>query len=449
MTYSRESAFPQNTSQETSEELRADIDNKRNEMSHKLDAIQEQFQPERLREQAQETVRNVVDDSVHSMRQYINDNGQEIGASVGRAIKRHPLPAALVGIGLGWLLIDSMSSDSDTHGRERRYYRGGDGYSSPEYGHDYRQFERAQMYGLGGYSEEYIDEMDDNVYRRSTNYGSGMERRYGEQYPGRYEDANYGYDAERHGSASFNRQSSGSSAEGENGIVDRVQDAARSAADTVQQGAQSAINEVQNQAENIADSAQEYTSQAGHQSQRQMDQWGHQAEHQAQRVRHQAEYQAQRARRQAQRAGRQAYRTIEDNPLTFGVIALGIGAAIGLALPETRQEDRLLGDTRDRVFDAAQEAAGDVANRAQHVVEEVRPEVEQTAQKVADDLKEAGRDAVNDLKQTGRESAQAVKETAKDAADTAQSEAEGAKEDVKNRAENARNDIGDKVTPQG
>lgn len=441
MTNTRETStretHSQTTSNESSTELRADIENKRHEMSHKIDAIQEQFQPERLREQAGETIRGVVDDGVHALRDYVSDNGQDIGASVGRAIKNHPVPAALVGIGLGWMLIDSLSGDSDSYGSRQRYYRG-DTYGSPrygatEYGYGSRHFERAEMYGLEGYPEEYVDEMSGERYNRGIDYGTDPEHRYRQQSPAHYENMNYGYNPNR-GAADYSRDDS----DDDQGIVDRVQDAAQSAVNQVQEGAQTVTNQVQNQAENIAGGAQRYSEQARRQTQHRADQWSSEAQHQAQR-----------AQQEARRAGRQAYRTIEDNPLTFGAVALGLGVAIGLALPETRQEDRLLGDTRDRVFDAAQGAAGDVANRAQNVVEEVRPEVEQTARKVANDLQDAGREAVNDLTQAGQESAQAVKETAQDAADKTREEAKGAKHDVEKRAQNAKDDVSDKVTPQG
>lgn len=429
MTYSGDNVSGRDMSDETSEELRADIASTRNQMSQKLDAIQDQFKPERIREQAQETVRNVVDDSVEALRSYVNDNSQDLSATLGRSIKRHPLPAALVGIGLGWLLIESFSSDSGYDGPDRRYYsgnyRGGEFYGSPEYGQGYQQFERADAQGLSGYPQEYVDEMDGNTYRRSTNYGSD--------------------------------------ASNEEGIADRVQGAAKSALGNVQDAAQGAMDKAKEGAQSVSDAvqggqsdaasvgqdAQRYSRQMANQAQQRVGQWGNEAQ-----------YQANQAQYQIERAGRQAYETIEDNPLMFGLVALGVGAAIGLALPDTLQEDRLLGDTRDRVFDAAQEAAGDVATRAQRVVEEVRPEVEQTVQNVASNLQDAGKQAVDDLKQTGKESAENakemakstaedVKETAKSAAETAKDEAKGAKDDVKARAVDAKNDVSDKTKPQG
>jgi ElaB/YqjD/DUF883 family membrane-anchored ribosome-binding protein len=426
MTYSQETE----THTKSSEEIRADIANKRSEMGNKLDAIQDQFRPEHIRQQAQETIRDVVDDGVQSLRDYVNDHSSEIGSSLARSVKKHPVPAALVGIGLGWLLIDSLGGDSDSdyqrNYRERQYYSGeGRPRRSAEYGYGYQEFERAQKYGLEGYPEEYVDEMNGNTSRRDVDYQAG---RYGaETYEGRTTGA-------RRTTGTY----SGEASDTDHGVVENIQDAAQNAAQSVQEGAQTVANRVQNQVENIVDSAQHYSQQASRQTQRHVNQWGNEAQ-----------YRADRARYGAQRAGRQAYHSIEDNPLTFGAVALGIGVAIGLALPETRQEDRWLGDTRDRVFDAAQEAAGDVAHRAQNVAEEVRPEIEQTARRVANNLQEAGRETVEDLKQTVHESAQTVKSTAKDAAETAQREAEGAKNDVQNRAENAKDDIGNKIKPQG
>ena len=46
-----------------------------------------------------------------------------------------------------------------------------------------------------------------------------------------------------------------------------------------------------------------------------------------------------------------------DNPMAAGAIALAIGAAIGASVPRTEFEDRTLGETRDRAWQKASQAA--------------------------------------------------------------------------------------------
>jgi hypothetical protein len=56
-------------------------------------------------------------------------------------------------------------------------------------------------------------------------------------------------------------------------------------------------------------------------------------------------------------------RMTSENPLLVGAGALLIGAAFGLALPETESENALMGDARDSLVDRAQQAASDAAGR--------------------------------------------------------------------------------------
>jgi len=56
------------------------------------------------------------------------------------------------------------------------------------------------------------------------------------------------------------------------------------------------------------------------------------------------------------RAGSEVSRVIRQNPLAVGVAAAAVGVAIGLTVPETEVENRVLGETRDAVVDRAREA---------------------------------------------------------------------------------------------
>ena len=48
---------------------------------------------------------------------------------------------------------------------------------------------------------------------------------------------------------------------------------------------------------------------------------------------------------------------LEENPLAVGAVALALGAAVGFAIPSTRYEDQLLGETRARLVDQAGDKA--------------------------------------------------------------------------------------------
>lgn len=61
-----------------------------------------------------------------------------------------------------------------------------------------------------------------------------------------------------------------------------------------------------------------------------------------------------RASRNLHRASRRVAQDFRSEPLLFGALALVGGAALGALLPGTRQEDELLTDYRDRLFDEAE-----------------------------------------------------------------------------------------------
>jgi ElaB/YqjD/DUF883 family membrane-anchored ribosome-binding protein len=64
------------------------------------------------------------------------------------------------------------------------------------------------------------------------------------------------------------------------------------------------------------------------------------------------------------RAGTATLDYADDNPIALGVVTVAAGVGLGLLLPATQRENRLLGASRDRLFGEARETArglGDVA----------------------------------------------------------------------------------------
>lgn len=77
----------------------------------------------------------------------------------------------------------------------------------------------------------------------------------------------------------------------------------------------------------------------------------------------------------AEQAGMQFEDMLDANPLAMGLIAVGAGAAIGVLVPETRQENELLGDASDKVTDAV----GETASQTMDKVEKVAGKAQQAA----------------------------------------------------------------------
>jgi hypothetical protein len=87
-------------------------------------------------------------------------------------------------------------------------------------------------------------------------------------------------------------------------------------------------------------------------------------------------------RRTGQQAQAHVRRMASENPLLVGAGALLIGAAFGMALPETERENSLMGEARDSLVDRAQQMASDAASR----IEEQAGGVADAARDMAESL---------------------------------------------------------------
>lgn len=306
-------------------DVRVEIEQTRAEMSGTLEAIQEKLNPTQLKDQAKDVVqdaaeqakqlvqeaaktaadqaREVVHEAVHDaaeqakevVRVATQDAKDAVhDATVGRAeeavseatervrgvgstmletIKQNPIPAALAGIGLGWLFM-----------------KRGDNESSPD-----------RSRSTSGSA------------RRFTDTSPTMGREYREQWSG------------YRGTGSNNEVS------GE-GVAEQAKDRISGAVDQVQEKAGRMTDQVQDKAGRVADDVQDRTARVTDRFQRMR----------------------------------------EESPLALGGLALAAGATIGLLLPTTEHEDELVGQTRDRVMQKAQETVKEVQPKVERLVDDVK-----------------------------------------------------------------------------
>jgi ElaB/YqjD/DUF883 family membrane-anchored ribosome-binding protein len=81
---------------------------------------------------------------------------------------------------------------------------------------------------------------------------------------------------------------------------------------------------------------------------------------------------ADQARYQARRASRGFQRMVRENPLAMGALAVGTGAAVGLAILQSTREHEAMGEARDNLVETVQEKAQDAQQKVQRVVEEAQ-----------------------------------------------------------------------------
>ena len=310
-----------------SEAIRSDIDRTRANMDETFAALDAKLTPTQLLLEGWNLFRG----------------GSTAGASkLWRVAKEHPMPAAVIGLGLGWLLVESSRNEE-----ERRGFRGDYGYGRSTYG--------------GSYG-----------YTGSTGYATG-----GYAGTSGYTGAGYDYDEESGGRLSA--------------VKEKVKDVAESAKDAVSE----AGHKVGDKVGDAAGWTKEHALDLGH------------------RTKDQAYALRGKAKTQVRRARVGFWQTMEENPLMVGAATLALGVIAGLAIPSTRKEDELMGETRDRLVDEVKEAGQQVMEKGKHVAEAVVDKVKDEAQhqgltpetvvgNVAEKVKTVAREAANTAKEEAK-----------------------------------------------
>lgn len=289
------------TDEPDTEALVIEIEHTRTEMSGTIDAIQERLNPDHLKEQAVEMVREATVGKAHDMVQSAGDTARDTGNSILDTIRQNPLPAAVAGIGLGWL----WKSRSKTQ------------HSNQQYSYTGRSSQPIQPY----------------LYQPPTN-----------QYQYQYQAP-----PSTQGSYSAGTSSSDSSA------MSNVTGAVTGTASTVG----SAVADTASTVAGAAASAVSGAGQATGQAFEQVGQFG----------------------AQAGSTVRENYdQMIRESPMTLGVVALGLGLAAGMMLPETQVENQVMGETKENLMDKAQTVAHEAMDKVQQVASQATDSVQQSAQ---------------------------------------------------------------------
>jgi ElaB/YqjD/DUF883 family membrane-anchored ribosome-binding protein len=411
--------------QESSEEIKEDIQETRRDMGRKIDAIQEQLNPDNLKAKARDVVNEFATATAESISEYVRTNARDLAYSVTDVVKHNPVPAALIGLGLGWILVESLSSDK----RSSAPYRSTQGQSVPIY--PYRggygrsgEYDSTNRFTSGNADEQSYAERVSESVKNAADTVQTKAQQWVDQTRDRVSDAtsHAQWEAQRWGG------------QGRQTAVD----AQNRFSDWQQQGRHYA-EQAGDRAQEVASQAASYVGQAAGDARTYIQETAEQVGSYAQGVGEQAQHYAQEAGRQARdyahAAGGQVQRSIEENPLVFGAVTLAVGTAIGLMLPQTRRENEWIGPVRDQIADTTRAAASDVVRHAQEAVEEVRPELERTVQKVANVLQETGQNVVEELKQAGKTALEDTQETTEHAKEVAKQKIKEAQGDLKQRLE--------------
>ena len=104
--------------------IRADIEQTRAKMGATIDEIQERLDPANLRDQAVAQIKEQFEEAKATVMEKAEDmveTATETAAQAGRSlmdvVRRNPIPLALIGVGVGWLVVNARSGSSRQRAR--------------------------------------------------------------------------------------------------------------------------------------------------------------------------------------------------------------------------------------------------------------------------------------------------------------------------------------------
>jgi hypothetical protein len=371
------------------QEIEREIELSRRNMSQTLDAIQERLSPGEIMDQVVEYFRSGRGDDI------TRGAGQFV-SNLGRSIRDNPIPVALIGTGIAWLIISG--------GRRRpEPWEGRDRYDAEE--------------GL----EQ--DELQSYRYYRES--------------AGLHEAA-----------AGGGRADAYAATPGASGAATGGPDDGSSMTDRARAGAR----DIGERAAEWGAAARERTVGAAQATRERIAQAGETFSHAGERLSEAGERIGRRARRTYEDAwqrtgrGRRGVSYLwREQPLVFGAVGLAIGALLGAALPRSRYEDEWLGEAADEVRHRAMEQGREELTKARRVMEKAAQAASEAAEEEGIHPKQAGEslsrakdvpgDAVRAAGDRVAEAQKAAEAKAREAERKAREIGEAAKEAAKSEAE--------------
>lgn len=94
---------------EDSRAMRAEIESTRVRMSQTLDAIGERLNPQTIKENVKDSIREATIGRVTHMARHAADSVDRGASGITNVVRENPVPAAMIAIGLGWMLFNGRS----------------------------------------------------------------------------------------------------------------------------------------------------------------------------------------------------------------------------------------------------------------------------------------------------------------------------------------------------
>lgn len=298
-------------------ELEREVEEQRQKIESRIGEIRERLSPGQI---------------VDELLNYTKSGGQHFAANLGQTVSNNPLPAALLGISLVWLMSGQGPKLSTHHAEPARP-------RVPDYPYATVSGSMRRVGHAADGSGKWYSEWEDSVGKRYKAESNELGHRASEFM----DDAGRKF----------------------GGFIDETGHRVR---------------DFQDEAGNRFEDAMGWASHTFHDAQQGVGHAIDQVTHQAQKLGGDAQH-------QMDRTTRMAMDMFKDQPLVAGALAFAAGAAIGAALPHTDQEDQAIGKVADKVKHQAAEAASDVYEEGRAKVAELYENGKEGAAQVYDDVR--------------------------------------------------------------
>lgn len=335
------------------EQIEQEIEQTRAEMTATIDAIQQKLDPDQAKDSARELAEQVLQEAKAHAREIVQEAGEH-AREVVRDATSH-VGQAIRGATIG--KVEQMAHTAHSRANEASEGLLATIRQNPV---------PAALAGLGilwlwmnrqGAQPQRSSYLGDGARYSSS---SGNQSAIPDYWQRENAQAGQGYRQQQPESGMVGRVGEGIGAaasqvgERASGLVGTVGDTAGNIAGTVGETAGNVAGAVGETASNLASAAGETAS----------------------ALASQAQYGAQRLEDRFQSS-------LQSNPLAVGAVALALGAAVGLALPQTERENALMGEARDMIVERAQGMAQETIGKVQQVASEVGSTVQETVKQEA------------------------------------------------------------------
>jgi len=343
-------------------QLEREVQAQRSRLENTIDEISERLSPGQLVDQVMEYAKS--------------SGGADFANNFGRSLRDNPMPVALLGVSLAWLMASqgrapattTADVDYDGYNDENRSYR-----------------DATRSYGSNSVTSSYGDDYDDDDGLSLARIAGNSLRRTG-----------YSTHESGHRLSDFVDESGRKFHAFTDAMGNRAGHFTDEAGNRVKGFTDEAGNQITHFMDEAGNRLDEATGWAAHT-------W-HDARDQAKKLQRRAMSASNDMRRQAQGLTDGLLNTFKDQPLVGGALAFAVGAALGGALPRTEQEDKVFGEAADSVKKEVSHVAGDLYTKGKDQVGQI---YEQAGEKLGE------------LQETGKETSHKALDDAQGAAESA------------------------------